>query len=389
MVLFDFSSNLSPGTTFRTLRPPQAPTIEQPLLKDLDILRIDSPFLLRLIRQPPYMHSIVLRVPSEPPSPQVPHHTTEQNRRNSSKNIDLTPRTQPGEAIYVRDAICEERETYTRHGAPGEEIRDHTSHFIRAIPGLALLQQTREHSDFEHAQQEPHGVKIMPVPCRGVTCRDDAPVGTKHEGKWIVDAPFIVDPSPQRTPVRFQAGTSAAGMKFGSPHAEATFVVGLSPHVVAPRVRAIRKQAAAAGRDPQTIKIFAMITPIIGKDEENAERKHREALQYAFEEGGLAQWSTGTSIVHNLQYAGSEIPPLTVRNLGKLVAIDGSGAMPKGSPSQVPDIFEQWVDIADVDGFNIAYVVSPGNFEEPRNCLSRNLGEEGCWTTVFGRMRRC
>ena len=89
----------------------------------------------------------------------------------------------------------------------------------------------------------------------------------KHDGKWSVDAPFIVDPSPQRTPLLFQAGTSAAGMSFGSTHAEAIFVAGLSPHVVAPRVKQIREQAAAAGRDPQSIKIVAMITPIIGKEE--------------------------------------------------------------------------------------------------------------------------
>lgn len=227
----------------------------------------------------------------------------------------------------------------------------------------------------------------------------------KHEGNWSVDAPFLVDPSPQRTPVLFQAGTSVAGMKFGSTHAEAIFVAGLSPHVVAPRVKAIREGAAAAGRDPQSVKIFAMITPIIGKDEDDAERKHREALEYASEEGGLAQWSAATGVdvskldpdylltevdvpqgqwqrlqqsaVYNLQYSGHDIPPLTVRNLGKLVAIGGNGAMPKGSPSQVADILEQWVDIADVDGFNIAYVVSPGSFKDVSELLAPELRRRG------------
>jgi len=148
-----------------------------------------------------------------------------------------------------------------------------------------------------------------------------------------------------------------------------------------------------------------MITPIIGKDEEDADRKHREGLQYASEEGGLAQWcaSSGVdvskfepdhllteddlprdqwqrlaqSIVYNLQYRGSDILPLTVRNLCKLVAIGGSGAMPKGSPSQVADIFEQWVDIADVDGFNIAYVVSPGSFKDVSELLAPELRRRG------------
>ncbi|KAJ4305787.1 hypothetical protein N0V90_001319 [Kalmusia sp. IMI 367209] len=227
----------------------------------------------------------------------------------------------------------------------------------------------------------------------------------KHDGKWHVDAPFIVDPSPQRTPLLFQAGTSAAGMHFGATHAEAIFVAGLSPHVVAPRVKAIREKASSLGRDPKSIKIFAMITPIIGTDEADAERKHREALEYASEEGGLAQWSASTGIdvskfdpdhlltendlpreqwqklqqssSYNLQYSGDDVPPLTVRNLGKLVAIGGTGAMPKGSPSQVADIFEQWVDIADVDGFNIAYVVSPGSFEDVSELLAPELRRRG------------
>lgn len=40
---------------------------------------------------------------------------------------------------------------------------------------------------------------------------DPAKVRTiKHEGKYHrLESPFIVDPSPQRTPFLFQAGTSA------------------------------------------------------------------------------------------------------------------------------------------------------------------------------------
>jgi alkanesulfonate monooxygenase SsuD/methylene tetrahydromethanopterin reductase-like flavin-dependent oxidoreductase (luciferase family) len=201
-------------------------------------------------------------------------------------------------------------------------------------------------------------------------------------------------------------------MKFGSTHAEAIFVAGLSPHVVAPRVKQIREQAAAAGRDPQSIKIFAMITPIIGRDEEDAERKHAEALEYASEEGGLAQWCASSGIdvskldsdylltekdlpyghwqklqqssTYNLQYKGNDVPPLTVRNLGKLVAIGGTGAMPKGSPSQVADILEEWVNVADVDGFNLAYVVSPGSFEDIAELLAPELRRRGLLEDIRG-----
>ncbi|KAJ4353114.1 hypothetical protein N0V95_003648 [Ascochyta clinopodiicola] len=307
-----------------------------------------------------------------------------------------------GNSSYKKADICRADVLVAAisHGERDEtsQFRSHNFHIIRAADVMNLtVIRLWEGSWADDALVEDPESKIYANPSKIRTI--------KHEGKWTVDAPFIVDPSPQRTPVLFQAGTSAAGMKFGSTHAEAIFVAGLSPHVVAPRVKAIREQAAAAGRDPQSIKIFAMITPIIGKDEEDAERKHREALQYASEEGGLAQWcaSSGVdvskfepdhlltekdlpreqwqrlaqSIVYNLQYTGSDIPPLTVRNLGKLVAIGGSGAMPKGSPSQVADIFEQWVDIADVDGFNIAYVVSPGSFQDVSELLAPELRRRG------------
>ncbi|KAJ0384670.1 hypothetical protein COL922a_007884 [Colletotrichum nupharicola] len=224
-----------------------------------------------------------------------------------------------------------------------------------------------------------------------------------HHGKFHVDAPFLTDPSPQRTPVLFQAGTSPAGIKFGSAHAEGIFVAGLSPHVVAPRVKAIREGAIAAGRDPYSVKVFAMITPIIGKDEEDAKRKYEEALKYVLIEGGLAQFSATTGIdvskfdldheltekdvanhlqrihssLYNLRYRGDDVPKLTPRNLGTVTAIGGNGAMPVGTAAQVADVFQEWVDIADVDGFNIGYVITPGSFEDAVEYLVPELRSRG------------
>ncbi|RBN37881.1 5,10-methylene tetrahydromethanopterin reductase, partial [Priestia megaterium] len=35
-----------------------------------------------------------------------------------------------------------------------------------------------------------------------------------------------------------------------------------------------------------------------------------------------------------------------------------------GTPAQIADEMEKWIDETDVDGFNIAYAVSPGTFED-------------------------
>lgn len=89
------------------------------------------------------------------------------------------------------------------------------------------------------------------------------------------------NPSPQRTPFLFQERTSTAGVAFGTTHAEAIFVTGISPEAVAPKVKLIREEAAKRTRDPNSIKIFPVITPIIGRIEEEAKAKYAEAFKYA------------------------------------------------------------------------------------------------------------
>jgi len=50
-----------------------------------------------------------------------------------------------------------------------------------------------------------------------------------HKGKYFdVEGPGFVEPSPQGSPVIFQAGSSKAGISFGARHAEAVFMSGPS-----------------------------------------------------------------------------------------------------------------------------------------------------------------
>src|SRR5580692_4702452 len=66
----------------------------------------------------------------------------------------------------------------------------------------------------------------------------------RHEGKnYRVDAIHLCEPSPQRTPVLYQAGTSPRGRQFAAQNAECVFMSGPSAKVIAPRVAAIRKLA--------------------------------------------------------------------------------------------------------------------------------------------------
>lgn len=169
-------------------------------------------------------------------------------------------------------------------------------------------------------------------------------------------------------------------------------------------MQGIRAAAAAAGRDPRSVKVFATMTPIIGRTQEEADQKYRLALEYANHEAGLAFFSGGLGIdlsrydldeeitaddvtvdarVHsalgNLSYHGEDVPKWTPRNIGKLISIGAQGPVPVGTASQVADVLQEWVAVADLDGFNIAYVVVPGTFEEVVDLLVPELRRRGIY----------
>ena len=119
-----------------------------------------------------------------------------------------------------------------------------------------------------------------------------------HQGKFFnVPGPHIVDPSPQRTPLLLQAGASRAGKLFAAQHAEAIFLSAHAPSVCAKNVAEVRQLAREKfGRDPANIKVLALVTPILGKTEEEALAKLKDARQYASLDGALSLFGGWTGI---------------------------------------------------------------------------------------------
>ncbi len=119
----------------------------------------------------------------------------------------------------------------------------------------------------------------------------------KHDGPHFkLDAIHLAEPSPQRTPVLYQAGTSPRGRAFAGEHAECVFISGPSAKVIAPRVAALRSAIREAGRDPQDVLIFSMMTVILGSTDAEAEAKHAEYRRHVSHEGALALMSGWTGV---------------------------------------------------------------------------------------------
>ncbi|MDT7558432.1 MAG: long-chain alkane monooxygenase [Pseudonocardiales bacterium] len=206
----------------------------------------------------------------------------------------------------------------------------------------------------------------------------------EHKGRYFdVPGPFLCEPSPQRTPVLFQAGASPRGSRFAGTHAEAVFVSGPSPAVLRRSVDAVRASAEAAGRDPGAVKVFAMLTAIAGATDAEAIAKRDSYLRYASHEGAMALFGgwTGVDLAdadpgQRLEYVETDATrsalasfttadpdrDWTVGEVGRFIAIGGRGPVVVGSGATVADELERWVDESGVDGFNLAYAVTPGTF---------------------------
>ena len=199
-----------------------------------------------------------------------------------------------------------------------------------------------------------------------------------HDGKYFkVPGPHFCQPSPQRTPVIYQAGTSRAGKAFAARHAEAIFVSQHSPAAVAKNIADIRRTAAELGRDPSHIKVLAKFAPVLGRTQEEAEAKYADYLQYGDYDGALALFGgwTGVDMApygddEELRFVESNAirsyieglikhaPEVnggkwTKRTLAEHIMVGGLGATCVGPPEAVADEMERWVREGDVDGFNI------------------------------------
>jgi alkanesulfonate monooxygenase len=234
----------------------------------------------------------------------------------------------------------------------------------------------------------------------------------RHDGPYFaLDAIHLGEPSPQRTPVLYQAGTSAKGRQFAARHAECVFISGPSRDVVGERVRALRKLRSETGRDPASLKIFSLLTAIPGKTDAEARDKAEEYRGYVSDEGTLALVSGWTGldlsryglddpVPYERNNAGrSALEALTVadpgrvwtiREVAQFAGIGGIGPVVVGSASQVADEIQSWVEDTGVDGLNLAYAVTPESFSDFIDLVVPELQSRGAYKTAYqgGTLRR-
>jgi FMN-dependent oxidoreductase (nitrilotriacetate monooxygenase family) len=222
----------------------------------------------------------------------------------------------------------------------------------------------------------------------------------RHAGRhYRLDAIHLAEPSPQRTPVLYQAGASSRGREFAATHAECIFVNGPDKEIARRIVADIRARAEARGRNPRDVLVFLGRTAVVGRTHAEAEEKYREYHRHASIEGALAHFSSSTGIDLSrydmdepIRYVKTDAMNSAVdaitrlssdgwtkrRIIGQMVL--GSRNPPiVGSAEEVADELIDWVEDSDIDGFNLSRIVTPESLRDFIDLVVPILQERGVY----------
>ncbi len=225
----------------------------------------------------------------------------------------------------------------------------------------------------------------------------------EHEGEFYrVQGYHLCEPSPQRTPLLFQAGSSARGLQFAGQHAECVFISGQNKQATREQVDKVRNAARKAGRDPQAVKVFMGLTVIVAATEAQARAKHDEYRSYASAEAGVAHFAASTAIDfaryeldEPIEYVkGNAIESATKtlqnndwtrRKLLDQHALGGRYITLVGDPEQVADDLEAWIAETGLDGFNLTRTVTPESYADFIDLVIPVLQARGAYKTAYAQ----
>ena len=273
----------------------------------------------------------------------------------------------------------------------------HDDRYDLADEYLDVVYKLWEHSWDADAvvRDKASGVYTDPTKVHGI-----AHVGTHYRVPGI----HLCEPSPQRTPVLYQAGASARGLEFAGRHAECVFISAPTQPTLKRATVAIRDAVTSVGRRPDDVLIYAQALVVTAATRAEAEAKYRDYLQHVDVEAALALLSGWTGI----DFAGydpdavieylendagrtalasfSKADPSrkwTVREAAQFVGLGGRGPVFVGAPSEVADQLQQWQSATGVDGFNLTYAVAHDDFRDVVDLVVPELQDRALYPTEY------
>ena len=230
-----------------------------------------------------------------------------------------------------------------------------------------------------------------------------------HRGRFFrVRGPLNVTRGPQGHPVLVQAGSSDDGRTFAAAYADAVFTAQQVESEARAFAADLRRRAAAAGRDPDAIRVLPGLMTVVGGTEAEALRLARELDELIIPARGLRQLATliGVDLSdHPLDAPFPELPPASeinshrsrfelVRDLAArerltlrevIVRLGGGRGhqVVVGAPEQVAARMLGWFRSGAADGFNVMPALLPGGLTDFVDHVVPELRRLGVFRTEY------
>ena len=273
----------------------------------------------------------------------------------------------------------------------------HDARYDLADEYLDVVYKLWEHSWEEDAvrRDKATGVYADPAKVHGI-----GHAGTHYR----VPGMHLCEPSPQRTPVLYQAGASARGLVFAGRHAECVFIAAPTRPVLKRAVDGIRSAVVQQGRRADDVLIYAQALVIVGATSADAQARFDEYRAHVDIEGALALLSGWTGIDFSrydpdavIEYlendAGrtalasfSSADPTrkwTVREAAQFVGLGGRSPVLIGSAVEIADALVDWQAATGIDGYNLTYAVAHETFADVVEHLVPELQRRGVYRTGY------
>ncbi len=221
-----------------------------------------------------------------------------------------------------------------------------------------------------------------------------------HHGKYFdVEGIHLAEPSVQRTPVLFQAGSSGRGQRFAARHAECVFIGATTKEAGRRTVQSLREALVAAGRRPDDVKVFLAVAVVVAPTAAEARDRHADYREHASREAGLAHFSAGVGVdfgryglddpvdysmgnaIESHARAAQEAG-WTRRKLLELFDLGNRYPAIVGDAAQVADELQSWIAETGADGFNLARTVVPESIEDFVDLVVPELQDRGVYKTA-------
>jgi len=227
-----------------------------------------------------------------------------------------------------------------------------------------------------------------------------------HEGKFYrCHARHFCAPSPQGRPVLWQAGSSNQGRDFAAKHAEAIFAV--HPNVDRMRQYAddlSNRLVNKFARLPGSVKLIYGLQTVVAETRAEAQEKY-ECIRSCIPPEGALAWMSGhfgldfskyslDEYVQNIEVPGIQGlfesivyakngAPVTIREAAMIYAMGMGMPVAVGTPADIADQMEVYMDEGGADGFMLVATYTPGCFEEFVDLVVPELQRRGRHRTAY------